>query len=253
MSSIIGYNNLVKSGTVTSSGDASGYEKENAKSWKTSTWWKADAAGVVYFYVDMGSAVDVDCWGMAGHNLADNAGTVLPEYSATGAWAGEELPLDTLQTPDNVTVFRKVTSVNARYFRYEVNSTTNASLIGNFFLGEYLQLERGMPRSFSPANLNSDRKIINNKSNSGAFLGRVVKYNGSKVRIEQKSISRAWIDASWKALADSIELYPFYFLWNDVDYPAEAAYCLVDRIRYPKYSDSLNLSFTLDCMALYDL
>ena len=254
MSSLIGYNNLVKSGVVTTSGDASGFEKENAQSWKTSTWWQASAAGVVYFYIDMGAAVDVDSWGFSGSDLADNSGTIKPQYSATGAWAGEELDLDTVHTPtENVTVFKKVTSVNARYFRYEVNSTTLASFFANLFLGKALQLERGMPEGFSPANLNRKRSILNNTSNKGNFLGRIIKHEGAEISIKQVMITRTWIDANWTALADSIELYPFYFLWDSETYTNEAAYCIVKKIIYPRYSDTLNLDFTLKCMALYDL
>lgn len=254
MSAIVGYNNIVKSGVVTSSGDAAGYEKENAKSWKTSTWWKANAAGTVYFYIDAGAAVDVDSWGFTGSNLFDNSGTIKPQYSATGAWAGEELDLDSVHTPTkNITVFKKVASVNAQYFRYEVTSTALASLFANLFLGKSVEFERGLPSGFSPANLARDRNILGNMSNTGAFLGRVLKHNGSKIKISQKKISRTWIDANWSDFADAIELFPFYFSWSTIDYPDEAAYCLTKKITYPKYSDTLNLDFVIDCVALYDV
>lgn len=254
MTAYIGYTNLVKSGTVTVTSEATGYEKENAQSWKTSTWWKAGAAGTVYFYVDMGAAVDVDCWGFAGSNLSVNSGTILPEYSATGAWAGEELSLDSLYTPSSdITVFKKVTSRNARYFRFEISSTGSASYFANFFLGEVLALERGLPEGFSPANFNRDRDIFNNMSHGGAYLGRVLRHNGSKITIQQQKITRTWIDANFDDLADHVELYPFYFLWDEESYPSEAAYCIANKITYPRYSDTLNLDFTFECVALYDI
>ncbi len=253
MSSYIGYTNLVKSGTVTVTSEATGYEKENAQSYKTSSWWQAAAAGTVYFYIDMGSAVDVDSWGFVGSDLADNSGTILPEYSTTGAWAGEELPLDSLYTPTkNISVLKKVTNVNARYFRFEIASTGSASFFANFFLGVALELEIGLSSPFSPANLNRDRKIYNNMSENGQYLGRSLRRKGSKVRIIQKDVTRTWIDANWESLADHIELYPFYFLWNQEDYAIEAAYCMVNKITYPVYS-ILYMNFTLDCVALYDV
>ena len=254
MSSLIGYANLVKSGTVTTTSDAAGYAKENAQSYKTSSWWKANAAGTVYFYIDMGSAVDVDCWGFNGSNLSVNSGTILPEYSATGAWTGEELPLDSLYTPTkDITVFKKVTSRNARYFRFEISSTGSASLFANLFLGEALELERGLPQGFSPANLNRDRNIFNNMSHGGAYLGRILRHKGAKLKLVQEKITRTWIDANFEDLADHVELYPFYFIWSNEDYPDEAAYCIANKITYPVYSDTLNLDFTFDCVALYDL
>lgn len=254
MTAYIGYTNLVKSGAVTVTSEATGFEKENAQSWKTSTWWQAAATGTVYFNIDMGAAVDVDCWGLVGHNLSDNSGTIKPEYSATGAYAGEEADFDTIETPTaNTTIFKKTTSVNARYFRFEIASTGAASFIANLFLGEALQLERGQPTGFAPANLDREREIYNNTSQGGNFLGRAVQYKGSSIDIQQKKITRTWIDANWSALADHVELYPFYFIWDSENQPDEAAYCIAKKITYPKYSDTLNFDFSLDCEAIYDV
>ncbi len=253
MTAYIGYSNIVKSGVVTATSEAAGYEKENIQSWKTSTWWKAAASGVVYLYVDAGSSVSCDSWGVAGHNLNDNSATIKPQYSATGAWAGEELDFDTVQTPGNATVFRKVTSRSARYWRYETNSIGAASLIANLFLGLALSLEQGIPVGFSPANFNRDRKIFNNKSEGGNFLGRSLRYKGAEIQIQQKNVSRTWMDANWIALADHVELYPFYFIWSQENFSEEAAYCMANKIEYPDYSSVSRLDFTLDCGAIYDI
>lgn len=255
MTAYIGYNNIVKSGTVTTTSDAANKEKENAQSWKTSSWWQAGAAGTVYFNVDAGAAVDVDSWGFAGSDLFDNSGTIKPQYSATGAWAGEEVDLDTVHTPtENVTVLKKVTSVNARYFRFVISSTGSASNFANLYLGELLSLERGIPEGkFSPANINRDRDIFNNMSQGGHYLGRTLRRKGSKIDIAQRKITRTWINANWETLANHVELYPFYFLWDEENYPSEAAYCMANDIDYPYYSDSLYLDFNLECVAFYDV
>ncbi len=255
MTAYTGLTNLVKSGTVTVTSEATGYEKENAQSWKTSSWWQAGAAGTVYFYVDMGAAVNVDSWGFTGSDLSDNSGTIKPEYSATGAWAGEENDLDSLHTPiENITVFKKVTNRNVRYFRFEIDSTGAASFFANLYLGVALALPKGMNSPFSPANYNRDRKIMNNISEGGQFLGRTLRRNGSKVTISQKNITRTWIDANWITIADHIELYPFYFIWDQENFPTEAAYCMTDKkIDYPKYQDNTYMMFSIPCVALYDV
>ena len=250
----MGLTNLVKSGTVTVTSEATGFEKENAQSWKTSSWWKADAAGTVFYYVDMGAAVDVDCWGYAGHNLFDQGGNIRIHYSATGAWAGEQVAVGAAHTPTGNNTHMKVfTSINAQYWRFRIDSPGEASFFANLFLGEAQSLENGMPSPFSPANLNRDRKIMNNISEGGQFLGRILRSNGSKIRIPQRNITRTWIDANWDAIANHIELYPFYFLWNEENFPTEAAYCMAKKITYPKYQDNTFLMFDLDCTAIYDV
>lgn len=256
MTAMIGYNNLLlNSGiTITVTSEASGYEKENAYSWKTSNWWQAAAAGTVYYTIDFGSAVSIDSYGVSGHDLTDNSGTIQLQYSATGAWAGEEVDFEAAQTPsENETIFRKGTSQSKRYWRFKIVSTGSASFIGNLFLGVALSLERGMPAPFSPANFNREREIFNNMSNGGAYLGRALRYNGAKINIKQQFISRSWIDSNWKALANHVELYPFYFLWDQENYPTEAAYCMANEIGYPTYNDPQYLDFNLNCVAIYDV
>jgi len=256
MSSLIGYNNLVKASAsvITVTSEAAGFEKENALTWRTSSWWQAAAAGTVYFNIDLGSAIAVNCWGVAGHDLTDNAGTIQVQYSATGAFAGEESDFDTVQTPsENETIFRSATQFTRQYWRFKIASTGAASFIANLFLGAALTLESGMPAGFSPANFNRDRKIFNNKSNGGAHLGSILRHKGAEVMITQKNVSRTWMDANWSALADHAELYNFYFLWDDVNHLTEAAYCKANKITYPDYQDPIYLGFKIDCGALYDV
>jgi len=253
MSTSIGYTNLVKTGTVTVTSEASGFEKENAQSYKTSTWWKASAAGTVYFTIDMGSAVTVDSWGIIGHNLFDNSGTIKAQYSSDN-FAADTNDLDTVQTPSaNIAIFRKATSRSARYYRFEIASTGSASFIGNFFLGAALDLPNGMTSGFSPASLNRDRDIFNNMTQGGNYTGRILRSKGSEVSISQRNVTRAWVDSNWAALADHIELYPFYFAWDTTNFPADAAYCMAQKINYPSYSDNTYMRFNIDCVAIYDV
>jgi len=253
VTSYVGLTNLVKSGTVTVTSEATGFEKENAQSYKTSSWWQAGAAGTVYFTIDMGANATVDSWGIVGHDLVDNSGTIKPQYS-TDNFAADTNDLDTVQTPSNkAAIFRKVTSRNVRYYRFEIASTSVASFIANFYLGVALALPKGMSSGFSPANLNRDRMVFNNMSVGGNYLGRVLIRKGAKVMIQQKNITRTWIDANWTGVADHVELYPFYFIWDQETFPAEAAYCMANEITYPKYQDNIYLNFDLDCVALYDV
>ena len=254
MTSYVGLTNLVKSGAVTVTSEATGFEKENAQSWKTSSWWQAAAAGTVYFTIDMGSAVPVDSWGIVGHDLSDNSGTIKAQYS-TDNFAADTNDFDTVQTPtDGATIFRKVTSQTKRYFRFEISSTGAASFIANFYLGVATSLSKGMNSPFSPANYNRDRKIMNNISEGGQFLGRTLRRNGSKITISQKNVTRTWIDSNWITIADHIELYPFYFIWDQENFPTEAAYCMTDKkIDYPKYQDNIYMMFSIPCVAFYDV
>ena len=165
MTAYIGYKNLFDTASsVAVTSEASGFEKENAYDWLTYDWWKAAAAGVVYITLDMGSAVSADYWALASHDLPDNSGTIKAQYSSDN-FAADINDFDTVQTPsDNAPIFRKVTSRSARYFRFEINSTGAASLIGQLCIGEVLTLPSGIPIGFTPPNFNRDHTVLNSVS-----------------------------------------------------------------------------------------
>jgi len=234
MTAYIGYNNLIEDSAVTVTSEATGYEKENAYDWLTSDWWQADAAGAVYFYIDLGSSMDVDSWGVAAHNLSDNSGTIKPQYSSTGAWAGEEVDFNALVTPtNNDPIFRKKNNVNARYWRFAFDSTTIASFIGMLFLGTALELPLGIGKRMTPPRMSKKNKVLNNKTTGGAFIGRSLIREGLEFSISQDYVSRAWMDSNWDALAEHIELKPFFFSWDFENYPDEATYCWLSKGKAP--------------------
>lgn len=252
MSSVMGLTNLVKTATLTASSEVTGFLKENAATWKLSSWWSFTTTGATLI-VDLGSAQSVDCMGLAGLNCAEVSCSIKLQSSTTGAWAGEEVDRIAAYTPSaDVTQFKTFTSASARYWRFVFASNTAQVFIANVFLGAMLELQHGMIPNFSPANLNREREIFNNNSQGGNFLGSAVMYNAAKITIEQEYVTRTWIDANWLTVADHIELYPFYFAWDTVNYPNEVAYCKAKKINYPEYMDPFNMRFSLECGAYYD-
>jgi hypothetical protein len=239
MTSYVLHTNKIPDGTVTVTSEATGYEKENAHDWLLYDFWKAAAAGTVRYSIDFGSAVTIDSWGVAAHTLADNSGTIKPQYSATGAYGGEEVDFDTVQTPsDSAVIFRKQAAVSARYWSFLITSTTVASLFGQLLFGEALALPYAMRVQFiSPKNARN-KKISNNVSKTGVFLGRSIYDNGSRFNIMQDSAAESWVDANWDAFADAIEAHPFLFLWDDTGRPGEAAFVWTDGdVQPPKYTN----------------
>ncbi len=249
MTAYIGYDNKIDAATVTVTSEVTGFEKENAYDNRSNDSWNAGAAGTVYFTVDLGSAVAIDWWGVAFHNLANNSGTIKPQYS-TDNFAADTNDLDTVQTPSDASViFRNVTQRTVRYFRFEIVSTGSPSNIGAFYFGSALALQRGLPPGFITPKLARINDVTNYKSEGGHFIGRSVVSEGRKFSIKQKVVTPAWIDSNWEALADSLEIAPFWYVWDQENRPTEAAWCWTDkRPKYPKYTDAYFQDFEIKCM-----
>ena len=258
MTDYIAYDNKIETATVTVTSEASGFAKENAYDWLTRDWWKAAAAGTVYFTVDFGVAVSIDYWAVGFTDLADNSGSIKPQYSATGAWAGEEVDFDSLYTPaagDSAVKFRKLTAVSARYWRFVVSSTGNASAIGLLMLGQALTLPTGVQPPFSPPNFARKNKVFNNRSEAGAFLGRSLVRKGAEFSISKKNIDPDWMRNNFPALADHIEVKPFLYCWNYENHANETAYCWLQDGQNIKtqYSGTKFMSFDLKVEGIYEL
>ncbi len=252
MTAYIGYNNIFETGTVTVTSEATGYEKENAYDWLSGDWWQASAAGTVYITVDMGSATTVDYWALAFHDMADNSATIKPQYSSGSTSPFNWSDLDTVQTPsaNNEMIFRPVTSVNVRYYRFEITSTGNASFIGAVAMGQSLTLQRPLMSPFVTPYHGRNKKIMNSITEGGNFVGKSVYRNGYQFEIDQRNVTPAWVSSNWEALADHVEIKPFFFLYDYEDAPTEVAFCWTNGINNPTYNADAYMDFSLDCGAL---
>lgn len=258
MTDYIAYDNKIENATVTVTSEEAGFYKENAFDWLTRDWWKAAAAGAVRFNIDFGAAVTIDYWAVGFQDLALNSGDIKPQYSATGAWLGEEVDFDAVYTPgltDPAVKFRKIAAVSARYWSFLINSTTNASHIGLLMLGEVLKMPKGIAPPFSPPNFARKNTIFNNKSEGGAFLGRSLMRKGIKFSINKQNVTPVWMNTYYNVLANHLEVKPFVYCWNYENYQNGSAYCwLADGQNVDaNYSTAIFMKFNFKVEGIYEL
>lgn len=239
MTSYIGHSNLLETGTVSVTSAATGYAKENAYDWLPYDYWKAAASGTVYLTVDMGSATAANCWGLAFHDLHDHSGTIKPQYSTDNVTWND---FDTVQTPSSgLCIFRIVTARNVRYYRFQIASTSVASVIGALFIGQALALPNEVPIPFVSPVLGRDNKIMNSTSEGGSFLGRSRIKNGVEFAIEQRAVTTAWMDSNWDDLADHLDIKPIFFTWDHDNRPTECVFAWADKPIKPPARNNPNL------------
>jgi hypothetical protein len=248
MTAYIFSDNIIPDSTVTVTSEEDDYPKENAYDQILTDWWQASAAGTVYLYVDYGESVSCDAWSVSGHDLSDNSGTIQPQYSATGVWGGEEVDFDTVQTPaTNDPFFRKVDSVSAQYWRYEITSTGTASQIGHLSLGTAIELEREPSVGATPPRQAISAKFLNSISDGGAFIGRSQISQGLEFNIAQNNVTYDWIETNWNDLVDDMLTGTFIYAWNYEDYPLDAVFCWLSgtTVPKPKFTTGLKLNFSI--------
>jgi len=68
----IGYTNLLETGTVTASSEATGFDVENVFDWLLYDWWKPNAAGNAEINCSFSTYKNADYLAIAGHTLGEN-------------------------------------------------------------------------------------------------------------------------------------------------------------------------------------
>lgn len=249
MTAYAGYNNLIEGATVTVTDAVAGYPKENAYDWLTYDWWLANSVGAVEFHVDLGSAMAVDCWGLASHDLGSNTGTIKPQYSTDDVNWND---FDVIQSPaDDQVLFHVKPEVTARYWKFQIDSPGASSHIGALFLGKALQFPYGMEPGFIPPAVADVAAVSNNISHTGQFLGRSTVRINKSFSISQRKIDADWVLTNWPAFYEHIIKKPFFFVWNAETYPNDATFCwTTPKQKSPSYEDSLNMRFTLNLEGL---
>lgn len=241
---IIGYENHLESTLlstlISSPAAAAGFEPELSYNWKTYDGWRSGTDGVTYLTATFSQAVTVDYWAASGHDLGTNAGSIKLQYSATGAWAGEEVDFDTAVSPtDDTTIMQYTTTpISAQYWRWEVTSTP-ASFFAILTLGSAMQFVRAVRVGFPLPTENRDNKIINSRAEGGAFLGRSLVRKGIETdfRIEIQTLDYG--RTTWHDFLDHAELKPFIFCWNTA-YLEDSIFAWTDKDPQPVTFDRNN-------------
>ena len=230
--SIICYENLLESGTVTASSEDTNNEKENAYDNNTFDSWKPTSVPA-WIKVDMGTATPVDYWAVYSNDISDVSGTIEFQYSDNDTdWT----TIGSSVTPSNNRPIIKIFSqVSHRYYRlYMTGAITNIPVL---YFGTYLALPRGMPIGFTVPSMTKDTKLINNMSEGGNYLGNSSISTGFAGHILLENCPASWFRTNWDALLDHIETKMFFFQWNNAKYPTESVLAWCNRrLPEPTYS-----------------
>lgn len=257
MPSVIGYENLFTTGTVTASSEESGYPIENAYDGLTWDFWQPTSADAgdnsSYIEVDTGTTQSIvtGYFGLAAHNLADISATVTVQGS-NDAFAAQTVQLAQTTPADNRVVFLTFSDKIYRYFRVLFTTTGGGvPVIGVVMLGRSLVLTDGMEPGFVPPVFSFDDTVKVNSANNGAFLGRSIIRKGSSTRISMSNVDPDWMRTHWLPFLEHARTMPFLFSWDTVDRPNEAAYCWTDKaIPDQAYTSSLYMGADLPVKAL---
>lgn len=211
---IIGYQNLLRDtgATVTSSGDAAGFPYQYLYDWNACTFWQPSASGAQFVQVQLLTAKQANYFAFYNQSLYLYGGSIKLQWSTNGSSWNDAFTAVVPTT--NAPGYVRFSTITAQFWRVVVTSTTPAFLAVASF-GMELVAERGCFVGFNPPTLARATEMVNNTTQTGAFVGRSVIRKLIKGAINLDMLSQNWVRFYWLPFILHAERLPFFLLWNE--------------------------------------
>lgn len=185
--------------------------------------WRGLTVAAQYLAITLPSVAAVDYIAIAGHNLGSIRATVTFQSSFDGiTW--NALNFGSMPSDDSVIIL-EFPEQAARYWRISIGPATAAPpAIGAVYLGRKLVMQRGIYVGHTPITLGRSSVVSGGRSESGQFLGRVLRRETLATQVDMHHITPAWYRANMPAFVAAAMVAPFFWAWRPTSYPGEAGF-----------------------------
>lgn len=218
----IGWRNIMRNGDVSVSSTATSFSALALENNFTNEAWRSDGVdGTIT--VDAGSATNVDYVGIAAHNLGDTQHAIEVQYSFDDStW----VTVDDFTVPDNSPIMALFSRISARYWRVRFVGGNEPPQVAILYIGEALAMQRPIYGGHGPVTLNRSISKQSSITESGQFIGNIVKRRGQTTTYDWSNLSADWYRENFDPFAEYSLSAPFFIAWRPADHPDEVAFAM---------------------------
>lgn len=225
---VIGYNTLLNSGNVSTTTEDPDYPASNLVNVSTNLRWQGLLSSPEEDeYITLGvAAVDpIDYIGVAKHNWGSAEIAVSVEYLDESASPEEwvELIAPVFLPNDGPVLFRFPLVAHAS-LRLRLQPGTEAPRAAVVYCGTLLVLQRRIYVGHQPMPYARSTKVVNGKSESGNFLGRIILNQMTQTKVGLQNMTPAWYRTYMEPFVQHAYEAPFFFAWRPQSYPREIGF-----------------------------
>lgn len=229
---VIGFDSIVTATNITASAESAGFPASALGNPLTYDRFRApvtgDSEGKVYLFIDAGSAVSVDYFGIAAHNLGTIAATVTL-YGANEAGLATTLTqFGTASPTDDAPLLVLETALVRRYWVLCIDpgavTATEEVDMGVLFIGARMTFERCVRGKYRPLPYSRVTEFNVNRSMNGQFVGRTIQRKGFKSSVSFDLMSAAWVRSTFQLFVKAARTSAYFFAWKPDTYPGEVAF-----------------------------
>lgn len=226
----IGWRNLVTSENVFSDEEAEDEPALNLGNPATYLLWRGETLLEQAVSVALDTAQDVNYFAIAKHNLG-STGATLKFQSSSDASTWLDVTEPQVLSSDNVHI-HEFDSVFARYFRLLITPGSAPPAIAVWYVGEIFALQRRIYVGHTPFPYGRNTTISNGRSESGQFLGRVMRREFLESNVSLDNLTPAWYRQQMEPFIQAARTRPFFWAWRPGSYPNETGFAwLTDDVK----------------------
>ncbi len=236
---IIGWDNVVTASNVDAESDPD-FPASNVANPSTALKWKHDATdspetAIEYFRIDVSASDTINYVAIAGHNFASQGvavGIEIAHFASPlggGSIIAPVIPID-----DGPIIFLFDQEEIEDIHIVLVTGTAPAEM-AVVYAGEYTVLPEGIQADHTPLPLALVSDIATGKSESGAFLGRIVKGGSLVSSATIANLSKAYVRTEIMPFLEFADEFPFFWAWSPLTYPDETAFAWLENDAQPVF------------------
>lgn len=242
----IGWHNLVRFDNVIADEQTDDEPVINIANPTTYLLWRGQTTNEQSVFVTLESAATIDYFAIAKHNFGSSGATLAFQSSVDGSSWTTRVSAFALNTDD--VMIREFDPVTAGFFRLLITPGVVPPSIGVLYIGEILALQRRIYVGHTPLPYGRNTTVSTGRSESGHFLGRVLRRQFLESAVDLQNITPDWYRAEMDPFIDAARVSPFFWAWRPGDYPFETGYAwLMDdpRVSNQRPNGMMQASFSM--------
>lgn len=218
---IIGWHNIVTADTIIANSTETNYPASNLANPATHLEWRAAAVAEVYISITTNEVDPIDYVAIARHNFGSAEIPVSVEGFIGATWV--EI-VDEVMLPDDGPLILRFEAQSLSDVRIRLQAGIEAAHAAVVYVGKLLVVERRVYVGHTPMPHARKSSIINGRSESGNFLGRIVLGSWRESTVPLSLISPSWYRTYMDQFLAVAKDTPFFFGWRPQTYPLESGY-----------------------------
>jgi hypothetical protein len=222
----IGYDNKVTIYNIAADSEQAAFPAINLAYPETTSRWKSDdSSSVQYVMVTLGGKA-VDYIGLAGHNFGTGGCALLVQGQAIqgGAWADI---VASFSPSNDKPILKTFASVSYYAVRLKITPAGTKPVLAVLYVGKIMLLPRNTYVGHTPIPYGRTVEAVSGFSESGQFLGRIVRGTTYRTAVSVKNITPAWYRQTFEGFVAASATAPFFYAWRLTDYALEIGYCWI--------------------------